>query len=170
MCKEDNKNRSMRIEKNFLEQQAFEQLYKTIMNNWFGWFYVDHVAHENDTAHGYFAHMIFDEHQRRSNEGWDVVRPILDKLKPKALIRIKANLYPASQQLVKHGYHVDQEYDCKSALYFVNTNNGYTRLKKEKKSIASVENSVLHFNSSEFHHSTNCTDKQRRITININYF
>ena len=160
----------MRIEKNFLEQKDFEKLYKTIMNNWFGWFYVDHVADESDTANGYFAHMIYDNHERRSNEGWDMMQPILNKLKPKALIRIKANLYPASQQLVKHGYHVDQKYDCKSALYFVNTNNGYTRLKKEKKSVASVENSVLHFNSAEFHHSTNCTDKQRRITININYF
>ena len=170
MYKEDNKNRNMRIEKNFLEQKDFDNLYKTITNNWFGWFYVDHVADESDTANGYFAHMIYENHQRRSNEGWDIIQPIINKLKPKALIRIKANLYPASQQLVKHGYHVDQKFDCKSALYFVNTNNGYTRLKKEKKSVASVENSVLHFNSAEFHHSTNCTDKQRRITININYF
>ena len=93
MYKKDNKNRNMRIEKNFLEQKDFEKLYKTIMNNWFGWFYVDHVADESDTANGYFAHMIYDNHERRSNEGWDMMQPILNKLKPKALIRIKDETY-----------------------------------------------------------------------------
>ena len=168
MYKKDNKNRNMRIEKNFLEQKDFEKLYKTIMNNWFGWFYVDHVADESDTANGYFAHMIYDNHERRSNEGWDMMQPILNKLKPKALIRIKANLYPASQQLVKHGYHVDQKYDCKSALYFVNTNNGYTEFENGQR-VESVENRLVVFDSGLKHTGTTCTDQKRRIVLNINY-
>jgi len=92
MYKEDNKNRSMRIEKNFLEQKDFDNLYKTITNNWFGWFYVDHVADESDTANGYFAHMIYQHHTPKTQEhNWNLVVPFLSQLEKTENIVILMN-------------------------------------------------------------------------------
>ena len=168
---------SIKIYDNLLSKEELNKIQNVFCGHEVDWHYsktLDEGMHEYGEKYNWQMGHVCYNYDRPLTKHFENVVPILGAIENKepvnSLIRIKANLYPASQQLVKHGYHVDQKYDCKSALYFVNTNNGYTRLKKEKKSVASVENSVLHFNSAEFHHSTNCTDKQRIITININYF
>ena len=66
------------------------------------------------------------------------LNPILKKIKAKALIRIKANLNPVSQEIIRYDKHVDQDYSCKAAIYYVNSNNGYTMFDSQK--VESKEN------------------------------
>jgi len=160
----------MNIEDNFLDIESFKKIQNEMISNHFPWYYINHVANTQDNEYSYMCHLIYNEYQVQSIGGWNLVEPIINKLKPKSLLRIKANLYTKTDKLIKHGYHSDQDFDCKSALYFVNTNNGYTRMKKERSNVESIENRVLHFNSHNPHHSTTCTDAQVRITINFNYF
>ena len=82
---------------------------------------------------------------------------------------IKANLYPSLNKIIEHGSHVDQNFKHNGFIYYLNTNNGYTKLSDGTK-IESIENRGLFFDSSLPHQSTNCTDQNIRINLNFNYF
>jgi len=160
----------MNIEDNFLEDKDFKHLQDQMTCNYFPWYYVDKVATKDDNDFFYMGHLIFDQYKIIGPWGFDLVQPMIDKLKPKSIVRIKANLYPKTQKLVEHGYHIDYDFDCKTALFYLNTNDGYTKFKKEGKKVASVENRMVYFNARDLHKSTNCTDEHVRITISFNYF
>jgi hypothetical protein len=96
------------------------------------------------------------------------LNPILDKLKPLSLIRIKANLNPPTKKLIESGYHKDQDFKCKIAIYYLNDNDGYTMIGKEK--VLSKKNRMVFLNSNVEHFGTNSTNCNNRIVINFNYF
>ena len=58
----------------------------------------------------------------------------------KSLIRIKCNMYPSTQKAQKHPTHRDYDFTF-HAIYYVNSNNGYTSINKDK--IESIENRIL---------------------------
>ena len=60
------------------------------------------------------------------------------------------------------------EYRHKSAILYINTNNGLTVL-EDGTECESVANRLLLFDASKPHHSTTCTDQKRRVNINMNY-
>ena len=59
--------------------------------------------------------------------------------------------------------------NCKVAIYYVNTNNGYTLFKNNKK-VMSEKNKLVIFDANTEHASTTCTNQDYRIVINFNYF
>ena len=104
-----------------------------------------------------------------SDEYYWLKEKLLSKLDIKSLIRAKANLYPSAIKLNNHDLHSDFEYSHKGAIYYLNTNNGYTNFEDGTK-IESVANRIMFFDSSTLHNSTDCTDNKYRLNININYF
>ena len=94
---------------------------------------------------------------------------ILDKLDVKALHRAKINMFTKNDKLIEYNQHTDTDFKCKTFLISLNTCNGFTRIGKDK-TIPSVENTGIFFPGDIFHNSTNCTDKNVRVNININYF
>ena len=93
---------------------------------------------------------------------------IIEKLNYKALIRIKANMYSSTENIQEHAPHQDFTFNNKSALYYVNSNNGYTMLHGKIK-VESVKNRLVVFDGSTEHYSTSCTDEQVRVSINFNF-
>ena len=93
--------------------------------------------------------------------------PIIEKLNYKALIRIKANMYPSTENILEHAPHQDFTFPNKSALYYVNSNDGYTMVHGNK--IESIKNRMVVFDGSIEHYSTNCTDAQVRVSVNFNF-
>ena len=102
-----------------------------------------------------------------SSDHIKLLNPIIEKLKVNSLIRVKANLTIKSDKQLNTTPHLDQMFDCKVALYYLNTNNGPTTINNKK--VDSVQNRIVIFNSDVKHYSTTCTDKQTRITLNFNY-
>ena len=100
---------------------------------------------------------------------YDNVLPFLEKLEIKALIRVVANLYVKTDKIETHPFHIDYEFPHKGALLSLNTCNGGTILKNNKK-IKSVENTVIFFDPSKPHASTSATDVKGRFNILVNYF
>ena len=85
------------------------------------------------------------------------------------LIRIKANCNPRSDRIIKHGFHIDTTTKCTTAIFYVNSNNGYTEFEDGTK-VESIENRFVTFPSHLQHTGTTCTDQKRRIVINFNYY
>ena len=55
-----------------------------------------------------------------------------------------------------------------TAIYYLNTNNGYTKFKKGGK-VKSVENRMVVFDSTFEHAAVTSTNVDRRLVVNFNY-
>jgi len=125
------------------------------------------LCDELDNFH--FTHLFFKDFQITS-ESTNLVAPILEKLNVRALIRVKANLTPRTSKVIEHCLHRDLDYnDSYTAVYYVNTNDGYTLFEDGTK-IDSIENRIVIFPSNMKHTGTTCTNQKNRIVINFNYF
>lgn len=135
----------------------------------FPWYFAPNVSYDNVSDETfYFVHMFFKNPSYKSSF-YDMMIPIIDRLNPKALIRVKANLYPNLRSPTENGVHKDYLFEHLGAVYYVNSNNGYTILEDGTK-IESKANRMLFFDASKPHNSTHCTDAKARVTINFNYF
>ena len=156
---------------NFLDKVSFKHIKETILSENFQWFLSKKIALKNEKNKDnaiYFYHLIYKNNAVYSNV-IKIIAPLIKKLEVKALIRIKANLYPNQNKLIVHERHRDYPFKHKGAIFYINTNNGYTLLENKIK-IKSIANRLLLFNSSKKHSSTSCTDKKRRVNINFNFF
>jgi hypothetical protein len=116
-----------------------------------------------------FVHTFHRDHGIKS-EYFDIVQPIIDTLKPNAILRIKANLQVGNGDPKESMMHVDTDApNSKTAVYFLETNNGYTTLEGGTK-VDSVGNRMLTMPSNLLHCGTTCSDQQTRVVININYY
>lgn len=127
------------------------------------------LVEENHNLY-YFTHLFYQEQKIYSDLYENLIGNIfLKKLDVKSLIRAKGNLYPRAHKLTEHGYHKDFPFEHKGAIYYINSNDGYTILEDGTK-IESVANRLLKFDASKPHTSTDCTNDKYRVNINFNYF
>jgi hypothetical protein len=155
---------------NFLPQDIFEVIKNHFMGHILPWYYQSSVAtldSEKDPPF-YFTHALFVDYKANS-DAFNLIFPLIQKIEPKALIRIKANLYPNSPSIIEHDWHTDFPSEHKAAIFYINTNNGFTILEDGTK-IQSVANRLLKFDGSKLHKSTTCTDEKVRVNIGFNYF
>lgn len=156
---------------NFLSFEESKFILDTLSDDNFPWYCnQDGVSGKKDDnpMDFYFIHAFYDEFRPISGR-LDLINPIFKKLNVKAPVRIKANLYPHTQEVRRHGFHSDQDYDLNACLYYVNTNNGVTTF-EDGTVVESVFNRAVFFNSFEPHCSSSTSDTKFRITINFNYF
>jgi hypothetical protein len=161
---------------NFLDNNIFCKIKNSIINNSdFPWFFSNGVSDINSDDGHYFFHIFYNTYEPRSDR-CKIVEPILNKINPTALVKIKANFYPTTKEIVQHNFHVDvgdiygKPISHSGCIFYLNTNNGKTIFKNGIE-INSIENRVLFFNPSFLHKSTTCTDnKIGRFNINFNYF
>ena len=153
---------------NFLEKEEFIKIKNLMIGNNFPWFLSKGINGEKDNDYQ-FVHIFYIDNQVNSNF-FNILNPLIEKLKIRSLLRIKANLISKHPKIIEHGYHTDYPYlDSKTAVFYINKNNGYTKFKDNFVS-KSEENKILIFNSKEKHTGTTCTDVDYRIVINFNYF
>ena len=157
---------------NFLDKKEHEFLYDQFTSLDFNWYLNDLITGAEKETHNlyYFTHLFYHGHNQNSQQYETMIENIfLQKLDVKSLIRAKANLYPSSFKLTEHGNHKDFSYKHIGAIYYINTNDGYTKLDDGTK-VESVANRLLKFDASKPHTSTDCTNTKYRININFNYF
>ena len=100
-----------------------------------------------------------------------MIPPLNHKLgfKFNAITRIKANMYTRTEEVQIHPWHVDSNVKTQmGALLMMNTCDGFTGF-IDGTQVDTIENRMVFFDATEKHHSTNCTNDQFRMTININY-
>ena len=153
---------------NYLELDE-HLILKTIMEaDTFPWFYNgEKVIGDKTLFHYQFVHIFYINNNENSNF-FKHLNQLINKLKPESLVRIKANLNPVSHELIEYNTHQDQTFDCKAAIYYLNDNDGYTMIGKEK--VESKKNRIVLFKANEDHYGTNSTNCKNRMVINFNYF
>jgi hypothetical protein len=157
----------MKVIKNFLEKEEFKNIYNLLTDLNFPWYFQDGVNRKND-GHKQMCHIFVRESEINSHF-IEVLNPLIKKLNIKNLIRLKSNLLFKTNKIIEHGFHVDlKDKICKTAVYYINTNNGYTKF-ENKKIIKSEENKIVIFKSDLKHTGSTCTDNDIRLVININY-
>ena len=157
----------MKIINNVLTNEEFLKIENTFTSAFFPWFISKGVLFGQKNYQ--FTHTFYQNFLIRSDQ-FVLIEPILKNLNPSAIIRIKANLLTKAGKIIEHGMHTDVEIEnSKTAVYYVNTNNGYTKFENGKK-INSQANTLVIFNSNIEHTGTTCTDKDYRIVLNLNYY
>lgn len=158
---------------NFLPKESFDNIKNSLTNNFFPWYLSNGVTDKND-GHMQFCHTFYFDNEKLSGY-FNLLVPILEKFKFDALVRIKANLLFKTNKIIEHDFHEDITYNDKNliantAVYYLNTNNGYTKFKNKNIIVNSVENRMLIFKSNLEHCGTTCTDSDFRAVINFNWF
>ncbi len=151
---------------NYLKQKDFKVLKDYLESETLNWFWNNFSTTADAPWIPQFTHTFFKNNLRTGN--FDVLMPILDKLNPAALIRIKANLNFRTEKVLETGMHPDSD-DKRfmSSILFINTNDGYARTGTEK--CPSTENTLITIPSHQEHTGTTCTNAPRRLVLNIVY-
>lgn len=162
---------------NFLSTEELALIQNTMLGSKFSWFYNNFVDYDPEHSSGYvdyqhnfqFVHRFYGSYSPQS-EYMYILDPVLKKLNPASIVRIKANLSTCSSTRIDHNYHVDRnDVACTTAIFYVNDNDGLTVF-EDGTEIASVANRLLIFDSQLMHKGTTCTDQKIRCLINFNYF
>ena len=161
----------MKIIDDFLPQHDFETVRNYLLNENFTWNLSNTIANQKQGLDQYqFFHTFFDVATPSLQNYSNFLSPFLNKLNAKYILRIKANLRPRSTQGVLSPYHVDMQANQQTAIYYLNTNNGYTKFQDNTfDDVPSVANRLLTFYGGLKHCGSSCTDQNTRIVLNINY-
>ena len=76
-----------------------------------------------------------------------------------------------TDEIIEHGLHTDlpkPDSKVKTAILYLNTNNGYTKFENGE-IVGSVENRLVLFDGNMQHAGTTCSDKRYRAVFNLNF-
>ena len=164
----------VKIFDNFLDEKSHQNLYNEFLGPGFDWHLgLNGVAGQEDKDsldHYLFCNVLYTN-MIAVHESFYKLAPILNnkKLNMLSLIRVKANLYPRTSDIVKHGIHIDLPFGCSTCIYYINSNNGYTEFEDGTR-VESKANRLITFDSKYKHFGTTCTNERVRCMINFNYF
>ena len=158
---------------NFLPPQDFKQLQSMLMSEDLPWFWQNTVTRYDEEKYPYgfqLTHVFYKDDAPQSGAN-QYLEKLYNALGVRTLLRSKVNLGPKAGEIIRHMWHCDFDYDdSKTAILYLNTCNGYTEFKESGKRVDSVENRLVRFPCNTLHAGTTCTDDDRRMAININYF
>ena len=162
----------MEIIDNYLPIEDFNKLCELIIwNKKFPFFLGEGVAEGEDIGidfnNWYASHVAYSIGGKAAPTYNDIVN--LLNFKVKALLKLKVNFYPHTEQIYEHKPHKDYDFNCKAALLSLNTCDGFTRL-YDGTTVDSVANRMLLFDGHELHNSSTTTNASGRWNININYW
>ena len=175
----------MEIIDNFLDRYEFDLLREQLESDVFPWYFgrkVNHLAQIFDPElivkekyNWHLFNLMYSNGAPMTPE-YDMVLGLINKIKPRALIRVKANMVPVTDSIREFEMHTDlgefksDTYDgATTAIFYLNDNNGYTEFEDGTK-IDSVSNRLVRFPQNTAHRGTSCTDEPNRVVLNINYF
>ena len=168
---------SIVIKENFVPQDFFTKMQSLMLGEEFPWYLSTPIGKDLDPDHlcnplnnVQLGHTFWFIDKPVSPFYPVCIKPFVKALGMRHLIRIKANLNLRTANIIKHGFHVDNNYDDSfTSILYVNTNDGYTEFENGKK-IESVENRLVTFDTPLKHTGTTCTNQKYRLTLNLNYY
>lgn len=122
--------------------------------------------HDNlQDVHGFYA---WRNQRIFGSPHLSVIAPVLATFEPMRLIKAKLNRTYRRPRHIEYGLHVDtRRRGALTAIYYLNTNNGYT-LFEDGTRVASIANRMVLFNAELRHTGASCTDTPTRLVLNLN--
>tara|TARA_B100001094_G_C17825235_1_gene620503 strand:+ start:106 stop:651 length:546 start_codon:yes stop_codon:yes gene_type:complete len=139
-------------------------------------FYTGAIVSHDNLNHGYnfqFTHVLIGGVGDKEVQSpyWKNLFPILDKLNVQRVLRAKVNIRTRTPEIYESKMHIDVRQKIeghKTAIYYLNTNDGYTLFETGKK-VQSVGNRLVLFDGQLYHCGTSCTDQNIRSVLNLNF-
>jgi hypothetical protein len=157
----------MNIIDNFLDKKYFNFLNNEFLDKNFPWYFQNNKVFEGDENFQY-THLFYINDKVNSSY-FNLIEPFLLLLNIKSLVRAKLNLTTKENVIKQFALHTDVNFNCNTAVFYLNTNNGKTVF-KDKKEVESIENRIVIFPSNLEHAGTTHTDAKYRMVLNLNYF
>jgi len=161
----------MIIKNNLLNLNDYQKIKKTMSSANFPWYFNESSLH-GEVGSGIkeknifqFTHTFLQDGIISSN--MNILEPLLPELNAVTFFRIKANLNTQTSKIIETGEHTDEDKRFTSAVFFLNSCNGYCKI--DNKKIKSEDNKMVIFNSNKKHTGSTCTDVDRRMLINFVY-
>lgn len=164
----------MKIFNNFLNEEEYKQIKSVLFGPDFPWYYNDGTVFDSESHKKYdfqFVH-IFYEFDKINSNYFNLLKPILNKIKYFSLLRIKANLTTQTPSNIIGEMHTDYKVKPKNAnittgIFYLNNNDGYTKF--FKKEIYSEDNKYVEFDGTTKHAAVSSTNSYIRVVLNLNY-
>ena len=178
---------------NCLDQHVFQDIQNKIFYQDFPWYleaddrsyqgyHKSPLKNYEITNHTQFNHLFYHVNDRTSWSNYTPwINPVLNIINPRAWFRVKANYVASSHKSnIIRGWHHDACGDmknthnkgwpeCKIAVLYINTNNGYTLMETGDK-VESKANRLVIFPNNVLHTAVLQTDIPHRIIINMVFF
>ncbi len=158
----------MKVIENFLPKAEFKDLKKLVCSNEFGWFYREHQVYETND-HPYLCHSVIRNGIINSPFYESNFKCLLRELNANMCSEVRVNLMLRDNKKYTSAYHVDRPFKCNTAIYYINTSDGYTEFEKTGKKVLAEENKIVIFNSLLKHRAVSPTNIFARYAVNINY-
>jgi hypothetical protein len=161
----------MKILDNFLDERLALDLQNTILSSKFPWFFCNNIVSSQCDDRYQFIHFFYKEGQPVSPFYEYLVNiGFIKNLSIASLIKIKSNFQSKTKNIEKNHLHTDHTFpNALTAIYYINTNNGYTYFENGD-IVNSKFNRIVIFPSNLKHSGTTCTDEKYRCVINLNYY
>ena len=158
----------LQIYDDYLDSDDFDKIAQVIMGNNIPWYYNTGVVEPNEKTFQ-FCHEVYNEHCPRSDVYGNIF-PLLNRINPAAIDRIKINCQPRTDTIHVNKMHVDA-YDKRtySGILYINDNDGYTEF-EDGQIVQSKANRFITWPSYIRHRGTTCTDQHTRVLINLVYY
>jgi len=156
---------------NFLPLESFENIANTIIEDDFPWRKRDSMVYDDKKNQMYFTYSFYNKMNSASELYEPLIIPILKKLNAVSPIQVRANMF-VSNLFTKSRYHADYDFDCKTAILYLNDCDGGTELKinNEIIFIKAEANKMLIFDTTILHQALTSKKEPVRYIINFNYF
>jgi len=162
-----------------LHENDFNDISNIIMENEdFTWRYNRDIELNDNSKFFYMVHSFYrvndisvEEHVPVIDHYYEVLEPLTSMFSEMGLKwwRIKCNLYPATESLKQHAFHIDNKVPHIAGLFSLNTCDGYTEFEDGTK-IESIANRFFLFDGAIKHASTTTTNALARFNINFNFY
>ena len=163
---------SIEIFDNYLNEEDFIKIKNIFIDNEkFPWHYTPGVAYPDEIKEidkFQFFNLMYRNDIGVKSSYYPDLMPLLNKINPKEILRVKANLGTRTPVHVEGGMHTDSKMKHTTAIFYLNTNNGYTKFENGT-FVESVANRLVVFNSDLLHSGFSQTDENIRCLINLNY-
>ena len=162
----------LKVNKNFLDKNTFNEIKKIVFNDSFAWFFqksmTDNITKKSDGF--FFSHKLYDNDEINSNYFSQIINPLKQKIKYQSLRRCTINLLTKTSKPISSNFHTDFNDDkLTTGIFYFNKTDGITEFKDNKK-IKNESNTFVEFSSNLMHRGFTPTNELRRIVLNINYY
>ena len=118
---------------NVLHPDIFKKIQDYMLSTDYRWYFSDGVVNSEDTENFQFIHQIHQGPFIDAPDDYQLVYPLLEIIQPQAILKIKANLLTQTPENLVHGLHTDVIVPgALTAVFYLNTNNGYTKIGNKK--------------------------------------